>query len=504
MKNVLCLIMCLSLGQQPLFSPLTLQSNDTNPFIYYYSFANSTFVVERADGSERKLLARFQLPDTHTWIEGAGWSPSGKWFSWTSAAPFGTSSPNMNVDIVSRDGSSHFSLLDEVGNRAIVRKAMWSPVQDLLLFSYTFVADTGDWVAQKIVVHDPITNRNLIEFENPHQGAHFLRVSWSPDGKSIAAFDGDVYLLTLENSDNDLIHISSQDDASEICSDFGSLPHWIDEKTIAYLHPQRPELTINNLSSQMLTSIDFPDGEITHVDWSSDAAYALVYLQPVSSDIDPQLWLTSLTGDKTLLANEVQFTNNCIAPFDESAWSQYDQAFFITSDGQLNIVSINKDHNSPELIPNLGRVLEFSPIRWSEDRLLFLTIVTGSSSEISSYSPETHATATILSETVSSRFFNPETGRLFYADSGLGIVVDSATDERVEIKFLADSKYGTIGVDKNIWHPDASWLFLTSTSIETVNLINIVRSDGTGQRQLSLCRPDSKTCFGWLPPIVDS
>lgn len=73
--------------------------------------------------------------------------------------------------------------------------------------------------------------------------------------------------------------------------------------------------------------------------------------------------------------------------------------------------------------------------------------------------------------------------------------------------FQADPYYGqNVGVGRMLWHPTANWLFVASQSVNKylLNLINIVRGDGTQQRQLGLCPVpliNIRSCFGWLPDV---
>ena len=59
-------------------------SDEEIPFMYYYDESESAFIVERADGSDRRILAEYAFPDmvnsNFLVIGGAGWSPSGEWF----------------------------------------------------------------------------------------------------------------------------------------------------------------------------------------------------------------------------------------------------------------------------------------------------------------------------------------------------------------------------------------------------------------------------------------
>ncbi len=61
-------------------SPVIAQ-NDA-PYLYYYDPNESAFVIERADGTDRHLLAQGVMPGEVHSVAGPGWSPSGQWLAW--------------------------------------------------------------------------------------------------------------------------------------------------------------------------------------------------------------------------------------------------------------------------------------------------------------------------------------------------------------------------------------------------------------------------------------
>jgi hypothetical protein len=55
----------------------------TAPYLYYFDSERSAFVVERADGTDSRILGQNLMSSDVDTVDGAGWSPSGKWFAWT-------------------------------------------------------------------------------------------------------------------------------------------------------------------------------------------------------------------------------------------------------------------------------------------------------------------------------------------------------------------------------------------------------------------------------------
>lgn len=59
-----------------LVSPLN--ADDSPPYIYYYSYAENAFLVERADGTDTRIFAASILDEAPITIVGPGWSPNGE------------------------------------------------------------------------------------------------------------------------------------------------------------------------------------------------------------------------------------------------------------------------------------------------------------------------------------------------------------------------------------------------------------------------------------------
>ena len=74
------------------------------PYIYYHSEALNAIVIERADGSDSRIIARNLMPPNHASFSGPGWSPSGKWLAWTSTYYLEESSGPRRVWVMSADG----------------------------------------------------------------------------------------------------------------------------------------------------------------------------------------------------------------------------------------------------------------------------------------------------------------------------------------------------------------------------------------------------------------
>lgn len=99
--------------------PMNLLANadfSDAPFLYYYSSQQEAFIIERADGTDSRILADYKLPQLEGSsqsggrIEGPGWSPTGKWFAWTAMPHIRVS--DLSAYVVSRDGNQTFLVKD--------------------------------------------------------------------------------------------------------------------------------------------------------------------------------------------------------------------------------------------------------------------------------------------------------------------------------------------------------------------------------------------------------
>jgi Tol biopolymer transport system component len=147
------------------------------PYLYYYSDLLNAFVIERADGTDSRLLADGVTPDDNNAVRGPGWSPSGKWFAWTST---GGSTSAERPWLISADGTRRFSGLAHVfiGESGGIS---WSPVDDrLLVVDDTQLWDQGGGYVYYLV--DAEAEQIVTSFEIPRAG-RICGSAWTPDGQ---------------------------------------------------------------------------------------------------------------------------------------------------------------------------------------------------------------------------------------------------------------------------------------------------------------------------------
>ena len=127
MKRLLILLFCLIN-----IITVTAQHGDDIPYIYYYSHVLNGIVIERADGTDSRIIGQGLVEETDypiLFVEGAGWSPNGNWFAWRSVVA-GTRFSASQGYVVNVDGENR---LEWMRNTGCVLKMWWHPTDDLLL-----------------------------------------------------------------------------------------------------------------------------------------------------------------------------------------------------------------------------------------------------------------------------------------------------------------------------------------------------------------------------------
>jgi len=79
--NKLILLLVTFLLTQPLYAQDFTQTSDA-PYIYYYSDALNGLVIERADGTDSRVIGTGLAGERLYRIDGPGWSSDGTWFAW--------------------------------------------------------------------------------------------------------------------------------------------------------------------------------------------------------------------------------------------------------------------------------------------------------------------------------------------------------------------------------------------------------------------------------------
>jgi hypothetical protein len=475
------------------------------PYLYHYSTEDQAFIIERADGSDRRVLTQYSIPredavlaDGSGFIVGPGWSPSGEWFVWSSL--YRNSVPSLGTFIVNRNGSTPAQLTD--GH--VVNSMQWSPNEDLLLRWYW--TENSEEAEQIIELYNPQEDQPIFTLsakELFNSQKYIRQVGWAPDGQHILAVnDETLKILTLAGTD--VVSFETTLVPYSGC-EFGTLPHWLDEHRIAYLPSKTTHLIVENFETKEQEQIiELPSNAIRMIDWSPDHEYALVYTGPPQARSGYSLWLLSLSdGDIRLISDDVYFNVNCAILFDSTLWGNRDQVVFFSKDRQIQVLDASTRNTTPVKIPVNSEIDTVSPIRWTAaGEIVFLVrLIPPPGKHIYKYDVLSDE-LTLLAPSDPAGSVQTEYISTFQDDEFIynGSIINVTSGIQREI-LRGSPKFGTLQFSAHHvkWHHSGDWLIAVSFSFEGLYEVYVSDKAGTTQRELGRCLRGSNSCYGWLP-----
>jgi hypothetical protein len=180
-----------------------LKADGDVPYIYFYSREDNGFVVMRADGEDRRLLASYIFTEDYfsqMGVYGPGWSPSGEHFAWMVHSSEGGSPSSLAKDlyIVDAEGTTISTVSIPAEQAKGIEDAQWSPIDELLLILAYDVSDIGTAI---LTIYDPETDTDVLSYTFPNIPRHVDSVTWSSDGRSIVVVSGyEVQFIPLDGS----------------------------------------------------------------------------------------------------------------------------------------------------------------------------------------------------------------------------------------------------------------------------------------------------------------
>ncbi len=136
----------------------------SNPYIYYFSDKLNAFIVERADGTDTRVLGAGLMDDpadAGVYVDGPGWSPSGEWFAWTAQPAWMQPRQYINRPYAIRaNGTQRLTVLDNFKDARLA----WAGDRDVLLMvARDFEAvPRADFAAVLAADYDPPTVEQFI------------------------------------------------------------------------------------------------------------------------------------------------------------------------------------------------------------------------------------------------------------------------------------------------------------------------------------------------------
>jgi hypothetical protein len=263
-------------------SPSLSADDSTAPYIYYYANTANAIVVERADGSDSRLIATGAMPPEHSVISDLDWSPSGEWMAWRSSTYNGPGAPAFKGWIARSDGSQRLTLLDGVG---FILALKWSPIDDLL-----YVAYAAPGALLKLIIIDPHANTIIAQTQYQYEfiGTWYegLPTAWLEDDSGIyftLYFDATTLLgqLSITNQTSNRVFSTSWNTDPFLVNSFkGRL---LSYESFSEGVRQQVRLTMRDLSTQKSIFIDSQSLEAFNqnhprfqVYWNSTMTHALI------------------------------------------------------------------------------------------------------------------------------------------------------------------------------------------------------------------------------------
>lgn len=464
----------------------SVYSQDDAPYAYFYSRTDKAFITERADGTDRHILVPFDLKEDHEGelgINGAGWSPSGRWFAWETYVAGGM------------DDNQHFYVFDrQTGITQIIHAsdpngsidgAAWSPVEDLLLTSefvwHTFL----ETFTQTTRVYDPVTGTYV-----------FVRVApihTVPDSNGTGTFDWlpNGQLMFIES--NNLLHVIPIRGGNNYTTKafryvWGcGLVHAFTNGDIAFQSAFNELAIANPAARQVKSVVKFPE-QIQGIGWSPNDQYALVITNSSTTN-DYALWAYR-RGETT--AHVVAHTGErAFFCYDPAPWSPDSRYLALeTQDDQLSLFSGAGDlvqRFSDDCPMGLGH----TNITWATStRLLFSRVC---------FDPHTHSVSYYYDVgSGSPKLLTPDVNLYRYGDTFKGneLVVNRYTLASTQLASTINPQ----SIDAVRWHPSGDWLFVvTDQSSSYQGTVRIASPDGYVSRDSATCFYASQACYGWMP-----
>jgi WD40 repeat protein len=506
------------------------QHNEANnPYIYYYAQDLNAFVVERADGKDRRIFGEGlteSVPGTRLVMDGPGWSPSREWFAWTvDYASFIGYRPQLvpRAYVVRADSTQRLTLLDEVDNAKIA----WSPKRDLLLMA-----------SEEIIVdHIPVAGREEIYYARPFSalidvetnefifedrqqfrwlGTFMRRIprgaQWIKDG------DYGVLEYFSENRDDALMsetYLQILDETGISVERFyrgvvygAGLPQYYQtsspissEGYILYRDNAR-SLTVENILTgkhwELITNL----GEEPYIYWSPDGMHALV--------VGDGLSLITISDNAELKPIAIELD-------EDTRFNPYNDSPIWSPDSQHLILELGSVHHVDTTTAEITR-LALPPPRYStqwtwryDAQLVLTTPATTSLVKIfdlsQSFLPQAQYQIGTPRYGTSPARLSPD-GTILALVGEASIMVDLDTEAKILIPPDADRWLTGYSGDV-IWDALSEWVLLEEEASYAEGPpvpyeLNIMRKDGTDYRELSRSgTPPAELMLNWLPPEVE-
>jgi hypothetical protein len=169
------------------------------PYLYYFQPLVNAWVVERADGTDVRLLGAGQITEfgPEAAVTQGEWSPSGEWFAWVAGAWTGPGAVFYSAYMSSADGSQSINFGYDIQS---VTTVAWASNADHVLYY------TGQgYPIHNYYLYDPAQAR-MIWSHSSLYFAHRLMgdylIYWDIEQTSLADFQDSIHILSLTTGES--------------------------------------------------------------------------------------------------------------------------------------------------------------------------------------------------------------------------------------------------------------------------------------------------------------
>jgi WD40 repeat protein len=493
------------------------------PYLYYYSSVLNVFVVERADGSDSRMLGMNLI---HDQVSVAGWSPSGNWFAWTDN---NRATGGFELHVIGLDGTSQ---VERAAGDKGYSSAKWSPVDDRL-----FIVESGERSSEdenpntRFILLDVPTAEVLAEFAiQINEGNSLTGTAWSPDGQFVGFYYHN-YRGEARKFESTFVLVSRDGEVTQQAfsptsfhPDIGiGVVHWTPQGWLAHFMPDKEKILVTNPKLREQFEVDAPQAATSSSTgraflWSETGEYALMYVSlPRSPDTEAtyDLWLLSIPERRFKRVIEhiygayaYYFDPFQLALFNfddadfNASWSPDGRraVFPITADGRFAVLdpATGETHNLPLAVyaDDFGRY-EIN-IRWTPDSQSLEFENDTAQKPVQTINVDTNQTDESDTFTVIRSAYSPS-GRYLATAGMAGTVIDTTDQTTYVLPIHSASVYNKT---QFLWDSSEEWLITEdylciAGDCPAILRYAVTNPQGTYWRELE----DSKAA--WLPLQVN-
>ena len=495
------------------------------PYIYYYSYAHNAFVIERADGTDTRLLGEGLMTldegaeSIH--VAGPGWSPSGKWFAWTESQVYAAGAPWSGYApyVLSADGTQRLILPDTLRDAQLA----WSKNEDVLFvvshqteqLNRNDPGDSHSTIDLYLAIIDVPTGTILGQIEERTFSDYYLYQPGSIRPKLVQTKDGEhvivlfndipgggsykgtavVYILDaaggiVERQLNAFGPVNIDDQLYYAAFPSISPAGWL-------VYPTENGFYAGNLLSGR--HLSFPALIApSSIAWDPSGQFALV--------MDDDLWLLDCVAEDLTILRDSWEVHDPYFYVARPMWSpegsrailfgMADPLYgFDKLSGGLREVQIDIDKSFDD---------DFDWYWLDESRAVFyqtsqpgLTIY-----DFDSFTVQ-YIDVDLATETQPR--LSPDERYIAFVREG-AVIYDR--DAKIELRARPDYRsFNSVFGGEIIWHESGEWLLIFEDALVAggghMRYLGIVRADGTRRRDLSFSWAPNPIALNWLPPRVD-